>query len=81
MDNDLVQKREQIIGLIGRIGIEPFISTDTTVAFGSYNILKEEFVSLEKTDLKEELNDIEVSDRIIEDEEDFLPCFELHYPC
>jgi signal transduction histidine kinase len=68
VDNDLVQKREQIIGLIGRIGIEPFISTDTTVAFGSYNILMEEFVSLEKTDLKEELNNIEVSDRIIEDE-------------
>jgi signal transduction histidine kinase len=68
VDNDLVQKREQIIGLIGRIGIEPFISTDTTIAFGSYNILKEEFVSLEKTDLREELNDIEVSDRIIEDE-------------
>jgi signal transduction histidine kinase len=69
VDNDLIQKREKIIGLIGRIGIEPFISSDTTVAFGSYNILKEEFISLEKTDLKEELNDIEVSNRIIEDEE------------
>jgi len=69
VDNDLVGKREKIIGLIGRIGIEPFISSDTTVAFGSYNILKEEFISLEKTNLKEELNDIEVSDRIIENEE------------
>jgi signal transduction histidine kinase len=69
VDNDLVQKREQVISLIRRIGIYPFISSDTTIAFGSYNILKEEFISLERTILNEELNDIEVSDRMIEDEE------------
>ncbi len=68
VDNDLVGKREKIISLIERIGIEPFISTDSTQSFGSYNILKEEFISLEKTNLTDELNDIEVSDRIIEDE-------------
>ncbi len=67
IDKDLIRKREKIISLIENIGIEPFISTDTT--FGSYNILKEEFVSLEKTGLKEDLNYIDVSDRIIEDEE------------
>jgi signal transduction histidine kinase len=67
IDKDLISKREKIIGLIERIGIEPFISTDTT--FGSYNILKEEFVSLEKTVRKEDLNYIDVSDRLIEDEE------------
>jgi signal transduction histidine kinase len=69
VDSDLVRKREQLINLISRIGIEPFNSSDTTVAFGSYNILKEEFISLEKTILYEDLNDIEVSDRMIEDEE------------
>jgi signal transduction histidine kinase len=69
VDNDLVQKREKTIGLIEKIGIEPFINSDTTDAFGSYNILKEEFISLERTNVVEELNQIDVSDRIIEDEE------------
>ena len=69
VDNDLIQKREKTIGLIEKIGIEPFINSDTTDAFGSYNILKEEFISLERTNIVEELNHIDVSNRIIEDEE------------
>jgi signal transduction histidine kinase len=69
VDNDLIQKREKTIGLIEKIGIEPFIISDTTDAFGSYNILKEEFISLERTSTEEELNQIDVSNRIIEDEE------------
>jgi signal transduction histidine kinase len=69
VDNDLIQKREKTIGLIEKIGIEPFINTDTSDAFGSYNILKEEFISLERTSIEEELNQIDVSNRIIEDEE------------
>ena len=68
VDNDLIQKREKTIDLISGIGIEPFINSDTTGAFGSYNILKEEYISLEKTDGSEEFNEITVSDRIIEDE-------------
>ncbi|MCX6259370.1 MAG: HAMP domain-containing sensor histidine kinase [Bacteroidia bacterium] len=69
VDNDLIQKREKTIGLIEKIGIKPFIISDTTDAFGSYNILKEEFISLERTNIEEELNQIDVSNRIIEDEE------------
>jgi signal transduction histidine kinase len=69
VDNDLIRKREKTISLIEKIGIEPFINTDTSDAFGSYNILKEEFISLERTDMEGELNQIEVSNRIIEDEE------------
>jgi signal transduction histidine kinase len=69
VDNDLIRKREKTIGLIEKIGIEPFINSDTTDAFGSYNILKEEFISLERTNTGEELNQIDVSNRIIEDEE------------
>lgn len=69
VDNDLIQKREKTIGLIEKIGIEPFINSDTTDAFGSYNILKEEFISLERTSTEEELNQIDVSNRVIEDEE------------
>jgi signal transduction histidine kinase len=69
VDNDLIQKREKTIGLIEKIGIEPFINSDTSDAFGSYNILKEEFINLERTNIEEELNQIDVSNRIIEDEE------------
>jgi signal transduction histidine kinase len=68
VDNDLIQKREKTIDLISAAGIEPFINSDSTGAFGSFNILKEEYISLEKTDDSEELNEITVSDRIIENE-------------
>ncbi len=69
VDNDLIQKRESFINLISTVGIEPFISSDATDAFGSFNILKEEFLSLEKADIEEDLNYIEVADRIIDDDE------------
>jgi signal transduction histidine kinase len=68
VDNELIQKREQVIALISTIGIDPFITSETGNAFGSYNILKEEFISLEKVDLKEEANYIEVTQRLIEGE-------------
>ena len=67
VDNDLVQKREHVLSLISDIGIEPFITSDSS--FGSFNILKEEFVSIEKTSTEEDLNYIEVTPRIIENEE------------
>jgi signal transduction histidine kinase len=69
VDNNLIQKREEVISLISEIGIEPFIAEDSSSAFGSYNILKEEFISLEKYDSEEDLNYIEVSRRLIEGEE------------
>ena len=69
VDNNLIQKREQVISLISEIGIEPFISSDSSYAFGSYNILKEEFISLERIDIPEDLNYIDVTPRLIEDEE------------
>ncbi len=69
VDNDLIQKREQVIILISKVGIEPFITSDTMNVFGSYNILKEEFISLERIDLKEDANYIEVSQRLIEGED------------
>ena len=69
VDNDLIRKREQMISLISEIGIEPFITSDTSRAFGSYDILKEEFISLEKIDTAGDLNFIEVTPRLIEGEE------------
>ena len=69
VDNELVKNREQMIDLISDVGIEPFITSDTTEAFGSYNILKEEFISLGKVYFDEDLNLIEVNPRLIENEE------------
>lgn len=67
-DKELVKKREQVMDLFSKIGIEPFITSDSADAFGSYNILKDEFISLERIDLDEEWNFIEVTKRKIEDE-------------
>ena len=69
VDADLIEKREKVINLISKIGIEPFVVSDSGNVFGSYNILKEEFVSLERIDLKEDVNYIDVTPRIIEGDE------------
>lgn len=68
-DNNLIQKREQFISLISRTGIEPFIAPDSGNVFGNYNIFKEEFISIERVDLDQNVNDIELAKRIIEGEE------------
>jgi signal transduction histidine kinase len=68
-DNNLIQKREQILSLISKIGIEPFMASDSGNVFGNYNIFKEEFMSLERTDLKEDENEIVISTRLIEGDE------------
>jgi len=68
IDNSLIQKREKVISLIEEYGIEPFIEADSANAFGSYNILKEEFISIEHFDNEEEINSIEVAERLIENE-------------
>lgn len=67
-DRELIEKREKMMALISEIGIEPFITSEKEDEFGSYNILKEEFISLERADLDEDWNFIEISPRIIEDE-------------
>lgn len=69
VDKDLIQKREQVIALISSVGIDPFITSDSAATFGSYNILKEEFISLEKSETDVDLNFIEVTTRLIENEE------------
>jgi signal transduction histidine kinase len=69
IDNELIQKREKVITLISSVGIEPFITSENGNTFGSYNILKEEFISLEKIDLNEDANFIEISQRLIEGED------------
>jgi signal transduction histidine kinase len=66
-DNELIDEREQVIGIISDIGIEPFIA-DSINTFGSYNILKQEFISLEKTILNEDWNFIEIDERELDNE-------------
>jgi signal transduction histidine kinase len=67
-DNELVEKREEVIGLISELGVEPFVVGESEDFFASYNILKEEFISLEQVELEEDWNFIEVSPRRIDDE-------------
>lgn len=67
-DHELIDKREEIIDIISNVGIEPFITSDSVGGFGSYNILKEEFISLERVDLSEDWNFIEIAKRLIDNE-------------
>ncbi|MCU0377464.1 MAG: HAMP domain-containing histidine kinase [Bacteroidales bacterium] len=67
-DRELIDKREQVIKLISEIGLDPFITSETETGFGSYNILKEEFISMERADLDEDWNFIEVATRIVDEE-------------
>jgi signal transduction histidine kinase len=68
-DNNLIQMREQVISLISKVGIEPFINLENQNSFGSFNILKEEFISLEKYDKDEDVNFIEVTQMRIENDD------------
>jgi len=70
-DRQLIQKKVEVLELIQAGGIESFISQDNPEeGFGSYNILKEEYILLEKADSGKMLADsIFVEKRIIEEEE------------
>ena len=67
-DNELIKKREEVINLISEVGIGPFITSDSAGGFGSYNILKEEYISLERVVPDDEWNFIDVTKRIIDEE-------------
>jgi len=48
-DDVLIHKLEHVTALIDSLGIEEYIDMDADFrAFGSYNILKEEFISIEQ---------------------------------
>jgi signal transduction histidine kinase len=67
-DKELLRKQEQVVSMINEIGIEQFIDSESENTFGSYNILKDEFISLERIDLEENIDFIEVTQRLIEGE-------------
>jgi signal transduction histidine kinase len=66
-DNELIEKRESVIDLISEYGIGIMFDENEN-SFGSYNILKEEYISLEKFDNEDEWNFIEVTRRMVEGE-------------
>lgn len=68
-DKLLIQKLDQVIELVDSLGIETYIDMDAEFqAFGSYNILKEEYISIEPIQTDTTINIIQYSERIIEDE-------------
>jgi signal transduction histidine kinase len=67
-DRELLRKKEQVIAMINEIGIDQFIDSESESTFGSYTILKDEFIGLERIDLEKEFNSIEVTQRLIEGE-------------
>ncbi len=68
-DRTLIQKLDLVIELVDSLGMDTYIDMDAEFqAFGSYNILKEEYISIEPISNDTVVNIIEYSQRIIEDD-------------
>lgn len=68
-DEMLIQKLDQVIELVDSLGMETYIDMDAELQlFGSYNILKEEYISIEPIHSDTIVNIIQYSQRIIEEE-------------
>lgn len=68
-DAQLDEKKEQVLSLVRREGMSNFFSEEDTInGFGSYNILKEEYILLEKISNPVPLDTIYNQDRILEEE-------------
>lgn len=76
-DQELIEKREKVIDLIAMGEIDPLWLSQEGESYGSYNILKEEYISLEKLDLQEHWNFIEVTQRMVD--EDIIDYRVLNY--
>jgi signal transduction histidine kinase len=68
-DDILIQKLDQVIELVDSLGIDNYIDMESEYkTFGSYNILKEEYISIEPLNNDSLIDIIEFSQRVIEDE-------------
>jgi two-component system, OmpR family, sensor histidine kinase ArlS len=67
-DNRLLQKEERMYQIIEEQGIESFITGETGNAYGSYNLFREEFISLEEISSGKVLNSIENSLRKVDNQ-------------
>ena len=69
-DQQLVEEKEKVISIIQKEGMENFISEENPdIGFGSYNILKEEYILLEKIQEAYANDSISIQERIIEEDE------------
>ena len=64
-DENLIRKLDNTLDIIDSLGIENFL-TEENQAFGSYNILKEEYVSIERMESDTLLNFIGFTERIVD---------------
>lgn len=67
-DRQLQHKKEQVMAIIKESGISTFIEEGSDTGYGSYNLLKEEFISLEAIDPEEVPDGFEESKRKVDDE-------------
>lgn len=67
-DNELINKRERVMDIIATFGVEGLIADTGNDAFGSYNILKQEYISLEKAETDSLWNFIEIAQRMVDEE-------------
>lgn len=68
-DRQLIEKREEVLAIIEAEGMESFISKENPeLGFGSYNILKEEYILLEQVPQLYDANLIFVEERILDNE-------------
>lgn len=68
-DDSLVQKLDDVFYIVDSLGVDAFFDDeDDFKAFGSYNILKEEYISIEKMESDTLINSIAFTQRIIEEE-------------
>jgi signal transduction histidine kinase len=67
-DRQLQHKKEQVLIILESEGISSFIEEGSTDGYGSYNLLKEEFISLEETPLALHVDEIENSPRMVDEE-------------
>ncbi|WP_439883498.1 sensor histidine kinase [Pontibacter sp. MBLB2868] len=65
-DLRLLEKKEEVFDIIAEKGIGTFVSTGEDDMYGSYNLLKEEFISIEPIDTSQIDNRIENSYRKVE---------------
>jgi signal transduction histidine kinase len=67
-DKRLEEKRDKVLSIIDSVGMDNFLEVGGDRSYGSYNLLKEEFISLEEVDAAEDINGIENSQRKIDGE-------------
>ena len=67
-DRQLREKREQVLLILEDEGISSFIDEGSSGGYGSYNLLKEEFISLEELDSIQDADGIENSARVVDGE-------------